>query len=223
MDLIVHRATPAELERVVPAYGAAFADEAVARWVTSGRQLPDAVFRDVVREALRADEVLVAQRADGTIEGLSVWLTLRSAERVRREAAVLAESAGTDPVLRRMATVMTLAAQRHPDEPHLFLSSMGGSPRAAEAASEARSCGTGSTEPMPRRSRRTWKRVRRATRPSTRDTASSRWASRSNSPKTAPDCNPCGARAADLGTARWDQKPLPDKGFRSAEIRRPRA
>ncbi|MEV6226921.1 GNAT family N-acetyltransferase [Saccharopolyspora shandongensis] len=125
MDLIVRRATPAELDRIVPAYAAACADEAVSSWVTSGRELPGALYRDSVREALGADEVLVAQRADGTIEGLSVWLTLRSAERIRREAAVLAESAGADPVLRRMATVLTLVAQRHPDEPHVFLSSMG--------------------------------------------------------------------------------------------------
>lgn len=123
-SLLVRAAEPAELARIVPAYAAAFADEAVVDWV-----LPDATgaelaefFQQSVGDALREDEVLVAEHLDGTIAGLSIWSETMSATRARQTAAEIANAA--EPALRRTATVLGLTAEQHPEKPHLYLSAM---------------------------------------------------------------------------------------------------
>ncbi|MCP2163278.1 GNAT family N-acetyltransferase [Goodfellowiella coeruleoviolacea] len=129
-DVVIRPAGPADLDRVLLAHRAAFADEAVVTWAmpttAADQERVTSLYRASLTAALHDDEVLLAQRRDGTVVGLSVWLVLPSAERVRREAAELAELAAREPDLglRRAVTVMTLVADRHPDTPHLYLSAM---------------------------------------------------------------------------------------------------
>ncbi|MGP4016951.1 GNAT family N-acetyltransferase [Saccharopolyspora sp. 5N708] len=126
--LTVRPAGLGELHRVVLAYTAAFADEAVAVWV-----IPDAarrgelatdLYQDYLAQALDRDEVLIAEH-DGGIAGVSVWTDLDSPERIRREAAELTELAAARPDFARVATVMGLVAARHPEAPHVYLPSIG--------------------------------------------------------------------------------------------------
>ncbi len=126
-ELIVRHAQPTQLERVYEAYAAAFTDEAVAAWA-----MPNAspsIFRDMLAGAIETDEVLIAQRDDELV-GVSVWMTVHSAERIYREAAELSELTAAHPELARTAIAMQMVAARHPDPPHLFLSSMGVVPAA---------------------------------------------------------------------------------------------
>ncbi|RKT82675.1 Acetyltransferase (GNAT) family protein [Saccharopolyspora antimicrobica] len=122
--LLVRTAEPSELDRIAPAYAAAFADEAVVDWVmpdTTGVDLAE-FFRPSVSSALHEEEVLVAEHLDGTIAGLSIWSETMSATRLRSAAAEIANA--TEPALQRTATVLGLIAGHHPEKPHLYLSAM---------------------------------------------------------------------------------------------------
>lgn len=109
-----------ELDRIVPAYAAACADEAVTAWAMTGHDFSD-LFRDWLAHALAEHEVVVAERDDGVIVGVSTWMALDSAEPLRQQAGALAEQARADPALRRMAAAVALP---HPDVPHWYLASM---------------------------------------------------------------------------------------------------
>ncbi|MDA3646669.1 GNAT family N-acetyltransferase [Saccharopolyspora indica] len=122
--LLVRAAEPSELDRIAPAYAAAFADEAVVGWVlpdTTGVDLAE-FFHPSVDSALHEEEVLVAEHLDGAIAGLSIWSETMSAARLRSAAAEIANA--TEPALQRTATVLGLIAEHHPEEPHLYLSAM---------------------------------------------------------------------------------------------------
>lgn len=109
-----------ELDRIVPAYAAACADEVVTVWATEGHDFTDR-FHDWLADTVREHEVLIAERPDGVIVGVSTWMALESAEPLRQRAEALAEQARANPALRRIASAMALP---HPDEPHLYLASM---------------------------------------------------------------------------------------------------
>ncbi|SFO89000.1 Acetyltransferase (GNAT) family protein [Amycolatopsis arida] len=121
-DVIVRVAGPDELAQIAEA----FADEAVARWVAPEMAALASTYRDFLAEALRTDEVIVAEAGDGIV-GVSVWVDMPSAERARQDAARVAELAleRPEPAYQRMATVLGRVAERHPERPHVFLSSMG--------------------------------------------------------------------------------------------------
>ena len=125
-DTVVRTAAFEDLDQLVSAYLAAFADEAVASWAglisESGPTDPE-LFREQQRQAVANGEILVAER-DETIIGVSVWVEADSGERFRREAVELGRIAAERPELLRTATVLELVASRHPDQPHLYLSSM---------------------------------------------------------------------------------------------------
>lgn len=125
-SLVVRTAVPDDLDALVPAYVTAFADEAVARWagLLSPDRMPDtAPLREQQEQAVKAGEVLIAER-DGEIVGISTWIEADSGERFRQEAAQIGRLALDRPELGRTAQVLELVAARHPDRPHLFLSSM---------------------------------------------------------------------------------------------------
>lgn len=120
--------TEADLDAIIAAQLAAFADEAVARWVAEGSPDPDRLgagfVEHMVREALGTDEVLLAV-AEGRIVGVSVWQDMAGAKRPAAMAAEAAAGAAADPGLDRVAAVTALIAEHHPDKPHLYLASMG--------------------------------------------------------------------------------------------------
>ncbi|NUT47384.1 MAG: GNAT family N-acetyltransferase [Saccharothrix sp.] len=115
----VRTASVDDLDRLAPAYAAACADEAVTAWASAGHDFTD-LFRDWLAATLRDHEVVIAERR-GAIVGVSTWMTLDSAEPLRRQAEALAEQARANPALHRMAAATALP---HPDEPHLYLASM---------------------------------------------------------------------------------------------------
>lgn len=129
-NTIVRVAASTDLERVGAAYATAFADEAVAAWAFPNGTLSTALHGDAFAHALDGGEVLIGELPDGTIAGVSVWLTVHTTEQLRREAAALADLATTEPELTRIATVMRLVTSRHPDTPHVYLSAMGVLPHA---------------------------------------------------------------------------------------------
>lgn len=127
-NISVRRADRAELDQVLRAYAKAFVDEPLNRWIIGG-EVPEehrvAFFRDLLRRALAADEVWVAE-LDGAIRGSSTWIPAASADRFRTEAeqlAAMAEITGS-AALGRAATAARLTAQRHPALPHLYFHSM---------------------------------------------------------------------------------------------------
>lgn len=127
-DPVIRVARPGEAERVADAYRAACADEAVTRWVLAAD--PEAgidVVADSLSRTVRDGAVVIAEAPDGRIDGVSTWLDVESAQPVREDAAALAANAAasSNAVTRRMASVLTLTAARHPDPPHRYLASMG--------------------------------------------------------------------------------------------------
>lgn len=82
------------------------------------------LYRDLLASAIDTDEVLVAE-SDGELAGVSVWITVRSLERIRGEAEELAQLVPAYPELARTSVAMQAVAERHPELPHLYLSSMG--------------------------------------------------------------------------------------------------
>ncbi|KOX19029.1 hypothetical protein ADK67_34500 [Saccharothrix sp. NRRL B-16348] len=107
------------MDRIVPAYAAACADEAVTAWAMAGHDF-SALFRAWLADALETQEVVIAEH-DGDIVGVSTWMALESAEPLRQQAEAVAEQARANPALRRMAAAVALP---HPDVPHLYLASM---------------------------------------------------------------------------------------------------
>ncbi|MEU5874070.1 GNAT family N-acetyltransferase [Glycomyces sp. NPDC047369] len=126
----VRRADDEDLEALVPACAAATADETVNAWLTSAGPVPEDLYGEYLRDALRGhladDEVWIAVR-DQVIAGVSVWRRLDSPDRLRAEAeqvAALAESAGL-AVLRRAAAVLRVTGAAHPRRfPHVYLYSI---------------------------------------------------------------------------------------------------
>jgi GNAT superfamily N-acetyltransferase len=119
----IRAARPADLDRVIPAYAAACADEAVTTWIKAASSAADftAGFHDWLAESLDDHEVLIAETPDGAIVGVSTWMTVNSAEPLRQRAAALTKAAAADIALQRVAAAISLP---HPDTPHLYLASM---------------------------------------------------------------------------------------------------
>lgn len=122
----------ADLDAVVPAYGAALQDEAVAAWMLPdeerrSRLADTAGFGRYVRELLEAG-VLVVAESDG-IAGVSVWLHDDGSEADDEEDPDSAQTALLQEIYGehadRVLQVAALAAQRHPrGEPHFYLQQM---------------------------------------------------------------------------------------------------
>lgn len=109
-----------DLDRLAPAYLAACADEAVTAWAMAGQDFSTMV-RDWLARAVEENEVVIAERDDGVIVGVSTWMVLESAGPLREQAEALAEQARVNPALRRLAAAVALP---HPDVPHVYLASM---------------------------------------------------------------------------------------------------
>ncbi|MFI7522807.1 GNAT family N-acetyltransferase [Micromonospora globbae] len=134
------RAVPADVDALVPAYLAAFADEAVLSWVvpdpTDRAARTASLFRDLLHAAVHDGQVIVAELPGGTLAGMSVWqrpvdATSPPAPATRPTAAALDGLPG-----RRLATVTDTVAAHRPKEPHLYLASIGVRP-------DLRGCGAG--------------------------------------------------------------------------------
>ncbi|WP_199716421.1 GNAT family N-acetyltransferase [Micromonospora musae] len=124
------RAVPAEFDALLPAYLAVFADEAVLSWV-----IPDPVeraasavplVREVLHAAVGANQVIVAELADGSLGGMSLWLPPVDDVTRRRPAPPPAPAGHVDGLIaHRFAAVSELVAAHRPAEPHLYLASIG--------------------------------------------------------------------------------------------------
>lgn len=129
---VARHATLTDLDALVPAYGAAVSDEAVASWMLPDeerrRRLAEATgFGRYVRELLEAGMLVVAE-TDG-IAGISVWLrangsrTNEAAEAADEETALLREVYGEHVDWVRQVGALT--AQRHPlGRPYFYLQQM---------------------------------------------------------------------------------------------------
>lgn len=120
---VVRHATLADLDAVLPAYGAAVYDEAVASWMLPDEErrsrLADTPGVDrYVRELLEAGALVVAEA--GGIAGISVWLRVDGAgddgadhaAEADGQAGLLGEIYGE--YAGRVQQVGALAGQRHP-------------------------------------------------------------------------------------------------------------
>lgn len=119
--VVVRHATPADLGTIVPAYGAAVWDEAVASWMLPDeerrrRLVETAGFGRYVRELLQAGVLVVAET--DAIAGVSVWLhvdsshTQEEAETTDEQTELLREIYGEH--VDRVQQVGALTTQRHP-------------------------------------------------------------------------------------------------------------
>lgn len=129
-EFTVRRAHEPDLDALVPAFAAATADETVNAWIAAAGPIPadayTAYLTESLRQRLREDEVLVAER-DGRFEGVSIWIRVASTDRFHAEAdelAAMAESLAL-PALQRAESTLRLTAAAHPERfPHLYLFSI---------------------------------------------------------------------------------------------------
>jgi GNAT superfamily N-acetyltransferase len=131
-DLAVRRAVRDDLDRLVPAYVEAAADEAVSTWIQGEHEFPegfaDAYLTEFLGRSIRDDEVWIAV-ADGDILGVSVWVEVRSLDRFEAEADEAAAAVAEHGTPERTALVTRLVADTHPREfPHLYLYSIAVAP-----------------------------------------------------------------------------------------------
>ncbi|WP_428966592.1 GNAT family N-acetyltransferase [Micromonospora fluostatini] len=126
----VRLAVPADIDTLVPACVAAFADEVVLCWVLpdpaerAARTAP--MFQGLMHAAVHDEQITVAELPDGTLAGVSMWV--RPTATPTPPAPATQSAAATppdDPVARRLATVTETVTAHRPREPHLYLASMG--------------------------------------------------------------------------------------------------
>ncbi|MBB5918091.1 GNAT superfamily N-acetyltransferase [Nocardia transvalensis] len=132
----VWRAEAADAEAVARVFAEASADEAVSAWVMDGH--PEVAERfaadyapELIGRSLRDDEVWLAGAGDD-IWAVSLWQTVTSLDRVRREAAEARDLLDEFPIppFRRMTAVTAAIAERHPGEfPHRYLQAIVTLPR----------------------------------------------------------------------------------------------
>lgn len=117
MTLTVRPAEPSEFDSVLGPCVEAFADEAVSAWVVPDPSLRRArtleLFTTSLRAAVDAGELIVA--FDDSFVGASLWHTWDGPPPVPE---------GDD----RLTAVMTATLARHPQESHVYLSSMAALP-----------------------------------------------------------------------------------------------
>lgn len=138
-SLAVRTATPAEFDHLLPVCVEAFADEAVSAWVEPVPALrlerTRTLFQDSLRAAVDAGELLVAFLPDGEPVAASLWTDLESGlpeppagptptHRADQRIAVDQRLA----VGQRLAVVLAATGERHPREPHVYLSAMAALP-----------------------------------------------------------------------------------------------
>lgn len=129
IDVIARTATVADMAAIVPAYGAAIADEAVASWLLPDerrrRQMAEtAAFTTYLRGLLEAGVLVVAET--DAIAGFSVWVPVddSTADAVDEEAAALLGEVYGEYVS-RVQQVAELTGDRHPTgQPYLYLQQM---------------------------------------------------------------------------------------------------
>jgi GNAT superfamily N-acetyltransferase len=128
----VRRAVPDDLDRLVPAYAAAGADEAVNAWIMGDGAFPpefaEVYMGEHLKRALSDDEVWIAE-VDGEVQGVSVWVEVRSLDRFVAEAEETAVAVAQHGAPVRAAQVTRLVADTRPREfPHLYLYSIAVTP-----------------------------------------------------------------------------------------------
>lgn len=127
-SLEVRPAQLSEFDTVLRLSTEAFADEAVLAWV-----VPDPVarrdhirdlFAGSLRAAVEAEELIVAVTPEDEAVAVSLWHVVDTDQ----SAAMISGSAeapeSSEPIARRLHAAATATADRHPTEPHVFLSSM---------------------------------------------------------------------------------------------------
>lgn len=126
-SLGIRTATPAEFDHLLPVCVEAFADEAVSAWVEPVPALrlerTRTIFQDSLRAAVDAGELLVAFLPGGEPVAASLWTDL--------ESGLPEPPAAPTPTHRadqRLAVVLAATGERHPREPHVYLSAMAALP-----------------------------------------------------------------------------------------------
>lgn len=118
-----------ELEQTLDLCLDAFADEPVTTWATSHRTDHREHFCQSLEAAVSAEEMIVAVTPKDHFAAASFWHHLDTEQVKAMKADSLIPVSMPDDAPGRITTATALTAARHPEEPHIFLSSMGALPQ----------------------------------------------------------------------------------------------
>lgn len=128
ISLEVRPARLSEFDTVLSLSAETFADEAVLSWVIPD---PDArrnhireLFADSLRTTIESGDLILAVTADNEAVALSLWHDIDPTQRTDMNPHSAEAPEVSDSVTRRLHAAARATAERHPAEPHVFLSSM---------------------------------------------------------------------------------------------------
>lgn len=118
-----------ELEQALDLCLEAFADEPVTTWASPQHAERQGQFEKSLEAAVSAEEMIVAVTPEGHFAAASFWHHLDTEQVKAMKADSLIPVSMPEDAPGRIATASALTAARHPEEPHMFLSSMGALPQ----------------------------------------------------------------------------------------------
>lgn len=127
-SLEVRPARLSEFDMVLGLSAETFADEAVLSWVVpdpgARRAHVRALFAETLRATIEAGDLILALTPGDEAVAVSLWHDVDTDGGAAMNSGPADVSEGSGPTTRRLHAVATATADRHPAEPHLYLSSM---------------------------------------------------------------------------------------------------